>query len=510
MLLKTCKTNEQVQNIIDIIEKKVDIVIESHANLMCKPKCFDKLTSFDAISILIDAINNNCDLLKTVAFRYLDCTDTEFKCYIPLIVYNIKFDMSGILIDELNKRCSKNLNLLNAVHLELNNYISDINEDINYKIAYNKLIKHMENDKSKYISTKLVQSDIFVGIITKIGKAICDENRQITSDEFKLTSDLMYPLDINKNISKIFVDNIKIKESATRPIIIPCETSNKLKTYLMYKKDNVRQDQIIMNIITLVNIIIKKDLGIDLSLVTYNILPICKNSGIIEIVDNADTIYYIKQKLGSDILNYILEKNDEVTIKILRDTYIKSIAGYSVITYLFGVGDRHLDNIMITRDGKLFHIDFGFIFGRDPIFNNPGIRITPDMIHALGGLSSKNYVKFQKLSTNIYNTLRNNIDIFINMMMFLQKVTGDVYSESEIKAQILKRFIPGETNIDAKFHLVNTMEQQSMTDRIKDFCHLHKKEKTISSGISRLTKASESIFSSISSIWSSNKTYYNK
>ena len=100
-----------------------------------------KLTSFDAINILVEAINNNCDLLKRVAFKYLNCDDNEFKCYIPLIVYNIKFDMSGILIDELNKRCNRNLNLLNCIHLELNNYISDINEDINYKIAYDKLIK---------------------------------------------------------------------------------------------------------------------------------------------------------------------------------------------------------------------------------------------------------------------------------------------------------------------------------------------------------------------------------
>ena len=61
-------------------------------------------------------------------------------------------------------------------------------------------------------------------------------------------------------------------------------------------------------------------------------------------------------------------------------TYVKSCAAYSVITYLLGIGDRHLDNLLLTKNGNLFHIDFGYILGRDPKPMPPPMKLSKEMV----------------------------------------------------------------------------------------------------------------------------------
>ncbi|ETE58171.1 Phosphatidylinositol 3-kinase catalytic subunit type 3, partial [Ophiophagus hannah] len=90
----------------------------------------------------------------------------------------------------------------------------------------------------------------------------------------------------------------------------------------------------------------------------------------------------------------------------VMDTYVKSCAGYCVITYILGVGDRHLDNLLLTKTGKLFHIDFGYILGRDPKPLPPPMKLNKEMVEGMGGTQSEQYQEFRKQCYTAFLHLR--------------------------------------------------------------------------------------------------------
>jgi len=106
--------------------------------------------------------------------------------------------------------------------------------------------------------------------------------------------------------------------------------------------------------------------------------------------------------------------NPVENVERASEIYIRSCAGYCVITYILGIGDRHLDNIMLRPTGEFFHIDFGFIFGRDPKPLPPAFRLTQSMVDGFGG--EEGFRKFKRLCSQTFNLLRRSAGLVINLL----------------------------------------------------------------------------------------------
>mmetsp|Transcript_18072 Transcript_18072/g.42116 ORF Transcript_18072/g.42116 Transcript_18072/m.42116 type:complete len:1046 (+) Transcript_18072:91-3228(+) len=194
--------------------------------------------------------------------------------------------------------------------------------------------------------------------------------------------------------------------------------------------DDLRQDQLVIMMIRLMDRLLKRS-ALDLCLRPYSILAMPDDSGLMEFVnDSVPVSQVLASHSGNSILSYFRSVapspgGDDgggggggsrgVRPEVLQ-AYVRSCAGYCVLTYLLGVGDRHLDNIMIQPTGNFFHIDFGFIFGRDPKPLPPAFRLTKEMVDGMGGLDGKEYKQFCSLSCQAFNVLRKSAGLVLNLL----------------------------------------------------------------------------------------------
>jgi len=97
--------------------------------------------------------------------------------------------------------------------------------------------------------------------------------------------------------------------------------------------------------------------------------------------------------------------------------FAKSLAGYSLVTYLLQVKDRHNGNILIDREGHLIHIDFGFILSNTPGnigFEAAPFKFPPEYLEVLGGVGAPAFQEFKKLFREGFEAARKHCDRIIS------------------------------------------------------------------------------------------------
>lgn len=128
-----------------------------------------------------------------------------------------------------------------------------------------------------------------------------------------------------------------------------------------------------------------------------------------------------------------------------------------------GVGDRHLDNLLMTKTGRLFHIDFGFILGRDPRLRRPPIKITREMVDAMGGMDSENFYKFCSFVRTAFLHLRRHSNLILNLFsLMVDANVPEIALEPDKTVQKVQDKFKLELNDEQAAHYITEQVEQSV------------------------------------------------
>ncbi|KAG6019426.1 hypothetical protein E4U41_003258 [Claviceps citrina] len=181
------------------------------------------------------------------------------------------------------------------------------------------------------------------------------------------------------------------------------------------------------------------DAGVNVWVKLMRILVTGESSGLIETITNGVSLHSLKRSLT--LASIDSGQNPRQRIATLKDHFVKafgpadsephragvdafkrSLAAYSVISYVLQLKDRHNGNVLIDSEGHIVHIDFGFMLSNSPGsvgFEAAPFKLTHEYVSVLGGLNSPDYEDYKTLCKQAFQALRRSADNIIDLVAMM-------------------------------------------------------------------------------------------
>lgn len=434
--------------------------------LLCGPECRSTLGLYELVEYLA---RDPQPAIVDCLLSHVDCTHKKIKMMLPFFIEYLPKD-SGAVQAFLVTIMQEHMDICVAIYWWFRTY-RDKKDAKLYEYIWRGMFAELQT-KTQHALTKHIEQMKLIFRAVEGGKGCSTETLKGLHKSMPdiVKAGFIIPTHPDSVVNDWSPKKSSILQSATKPLLLHTP-----KYGLLFKNDDVRKDAIVLGIIHIMDSILKRELEMDFQILIYPVLPIGPKKGCIEIVPHAHTLFDIKYTQEKSLLVWIMNQNPKATVEEIRSRFVCSCAAFSVINYLLGVGDRHLKNVMITTEGRLFHVDYGYLMGNNPHIFLPEIRLSPEMVEVMGTEESVDYKHFQESCQTIYNILRRHVGLFSTMLRYLQKNDLLNLTESALEKQISQRFRPGLRDEEAGFQFVSHLDKGrgGYSEYFSDLCYYY-------------------------------------
>jgi hypothetical protein len=167
------------------------------------------------------------------------------------------------------------------------------------------------------------------------------------------------------------------------------------------------------------------------------------------------------------------------------DNFMHSCAGCCAATFVLGLGDRHNDNIMVTEDGRLFHIDFGHFLGHfkkkfgyeretAPFIMTRQFATAMGFGSPPGSIAAARYGKFLDLAAQAFLVLRRHGNLLLALFSLMVDCGIPELADAGDLAWMQRALMPGlsEASAGAAFRVLIDRSLENATTRVNHALHL--------------------------------------